>query len=222
MDLIHSSYHPVGEGPHPTVIALHGWGASALDLLGLAPHLANGQLLVLCPQGPIPVATGQASVGYGWFPISMGAPPDPEAFRHAVDALDAFLATCMRHYPITPDRLAVIGFSQGGAMAYALMEATPRRFAAVAALSTWLPPGVLDPTGPAMEPLAGLPVLVQHGASDALVPIARGRAAVDDLRQAGAAVRYREYGMGHEISAESLRDLDAFLAQTLCQTRPVA
>ena len=222
MDLIHSSYYPAGEGPHPTVIAMHGWGANALDLLGLAPHLAEGRLLVLCPQGPIRVATGQASVGYGWFPISMGAPPDPKAFRHATVALNGFVTDCMRHYPIAPDRVALLGFSQGGAMAYALAAAPPTRFAAVAALSTWLPPGVIDPTGRAVEPLAGLPVLVQHGATDTLVPIARGRDAVDRLRQAGASVRYREYGIGHEISAESLRDLDAFLAQALLEPRPVA
>jgi len=221
VDLIHSTYHPAGEGPHPTVIALHGWGANALDLLGLAPQLADGRLLVLCPQGPIPVATGPASVGYGWFPISMGAPPDPEAFRNATAALNGFVADSMQHYPIAPDRLALVGFSQGGAMVYALTAAAPARFAAVAALSTWLPPGVLDQTGRAAEPLAGLPVLVQHGATDALVPIERARDAVDQLRQAGAAVRYREYGIGHEISAESLRDLDAFLAQALFQTRPV-
>jgi len=39
MRLIHTLYEPAGEGPHPTLIAMHGFGASALDLLGLAPLL---------------------------------------------------------------------------------------------------------------------------------------------------------------------------------------
>jgi phospholipase/carboxylesterase len=168
MDLIHAAYEPEGAGPHPTVIALHGWGANALDLLGLAPHLCDGKLLVLCPQGPLDVPIGPGMNGYGWFPITMGAPPDPAAFARAVDALDAFLAAAQRRYPINPDRLAVLGFSQGGAMAYALALRHGRALAAVAALSTWYAPG-LSAMGSAS--LAGLPVLVQHGTRDELIDV---------------------------------------------------
>src|SRR6202521_4969930 len=51
MRLIHTLYEPAGEGPHPTLIAMHGYGANALDLLGLAPYIADGRFLVICPQG---------------------------------------------------------------------------------------------------------------------------------------------------------------------------
>src|SRR5258708_20338931 len=53
MRLIHTLYEPAGEGPHPTLIAMHGFGASALDLLGLAPYIADGRFLLICPQGPM-------------------------------------------------------------------------------------------------------------------------------------------------------------------------
>ena len=39
MNLLHTVYEPAGEGPHPAILALHGWGANALDLLGLAPEI---------------------------------------------------------------------------------------------------------------------------------------------------------------------------------------
>ena len=58
MDLFHTLQHPAGPGPHPTIIALHGWGANAHDLFGLAPHLLGGEALVVCPQGPIEVPQG--------------------------------------------------------------------------------------------------------------------------------------------------------------------
>lgn len=210
MDLIHAVYEPAGAGPHPALLALHGWGASALDLLGLAPHLGDGRLLVLCPQGPLEVPIGPGVSGYGWFPITMGAPPDAAAFARAVDALDAFIAAAQRRYPIAGDRLAVLGFSQGGVMAYALALRRGRALAAVAALSTWFAPGL---SGAAS--LAGLPVLVQHGTRDELIDVSRGRESVEALRAAGADVRYREYEMGHEISAASLRDLAGFLGERL-------
>ena len=68
MNLVHAIFEPQGAGPHPTLLTLHGWGANALDLLGLAPYLCGGKFLLLCPQGPLQVPLGGAGVGYGWFP----------------------------------------------------------------------------------------------------------------------------------------------------------
>ena len=45
MHLIHAIFEPRGDGPHPTILALHGRGANALDLLGLAPYLGGGASL---------------------------------------------------------------------------------------------------------------------------------------------------------------------------------
>jgi len=90
MNLLHTLYEPAGDGPHPAILALHGWGANGLDLLGLAPYLAAGRFLVLCPQGPVEVPLGPAT-GYGWFPIRVGAPPDPEAFAAGLRAVREFL-----------------------------------------------------------------------------------------------------------------------------------
>ena len=36
MEIMHTAHIPAGPGPHPTVLALHGWGANSHDLLGLA------------------------------------------------------------------------------------------------------------------------------------------------------------------------------------------
>jgi len=212
MRLVHAVHEPSGDGPHPTIVALHGWGASALDLLGLAPHL--GPFLVICPQGPVEVAIAPGMRGYGWFPLSAGAPPDRAAFEVACTQLDAFLQDAVGRYPIAADKLAVLGFSQGGVMAYALALRERQRFAALAALSTWLVAELVKGTEQSPT-LDRLPVLVQHGTSDPLIPVARGREAVEQLRAWQADVVYREYNMGHEINAASLRDLSEFLQRRL-------
>ena len=95
MNLLHTVYEPAGDGPHPTIVALHGWGANGMDLLGLAPYLAGGQFLVLCPQGRVEVPLGPM-VGYGWFPLTMGAPPDPSAFAAGVDDVQRFLDAALQ------------------------------------------------------------------------------------------------------------------------------
>ena len=58
MQLVHTVFEPEGDEPYPTVLALHGWGANAMDLLGIAPHLCSGRFLVICPQGPVEVPLG--------------------------------------------------------------------------------------------------------------------------------------------------------------------
>lgn len=213
MNLVHAVFEPAGAGPHPTLLALHGWGANAMDLLGVAPYLADGRFLVLCPQGAVSVPIGDGMEGYGWFPLSLGAPPDPAAFRAGVDSIREFLDAAERRYPIARDKLALLGFSQGGVMAYALALAEPRRFAALAALSTWMPPELASGIGSHLSDLSSLAVLVQHGTRDDLIQIERARESVEALRRLSARVVYREYEMGHELSPESLQDLSAFLAE---------
>ncbi len=212
MELLHTVYEPAGEGPHPTVIAFHGWGANAMDLLGLAPYLAGGRVLVLCPQGPVTVPLGPMD-GYGWFPLTMGGPPDAGAFADGVGAARRFIREAVLRYPVDQKHLALLGFSQGGAIAYALGLAEPEHFATMVALSTWLP-ATLAEALPAV-PRQHLPTLVHHGAQDEVIDVARGRESVELLRTLNVPVTYREFGMGHEINADSLADFSTWLQKHL-------
>lgn len=210
MQLIHAIFEPRGEGPHPTILALHGWGANAMDLLGLAPYLCHGRFLVLCPQGPLQTPIGPGAVGYGWFPVSMGGPPDVPAILAARAQLQAFLDAAMARYPIDPSKLVVLGFSQGGVMAYSLGLREPQRFAALVALSTWLPPALVEQLS-ISEAVQRLPMLIQHGSRDELIQVDRARQSVETLRQWRMPLTYREYDMGHEINGRSLTELTAWL-----------
>jgi phospholipase/carboxylesterase len=132
------------------------------------------------------------------------------AILAAREQLWAFLDTAAKRYPIDQRQLMVLGFSQGGVMAYSLGLGDPQRFAALAALSTWLPPELLDNL-PDATAVQRLPILVQHGSRDELVQVDRARQSVERLRQWRMPLTYREYEMGHEISARSLTDLSTWL-----------
>jgi phospholipase/carboxylesterase len=223
VNLLHTAHVPAGDGPFPTVLAIHGWGASAHDLLGLAPYLHGGRALVLCPQGEFTVPIGGGMAGYGWFPLLLGAPPDVAAFRRGADALRAFLDRAMETYPIDPRRLVAMGFSQGGAMAYDLVLRDPSRFAGAAALSSWFPTE-LAATIPPHSEHEGLPVLVVHGTQDQLIAIDRARESRESVRGYGVALTYREFDMGHEIRPDALRLLVQWLDDKAFapRARPVA
>jgi phospholipase/carboxylesterase len=212
VQLIHTIYEPGGDGPHPTILTLHGRGASAFDLLGLAPYLCNGKCLMICPQGPLETPIGPGSVGYAWYPMSMGGPPDIGAIRASREKLRHFLDACLRRYPIDAKKLVVLGFSQGGVMAYSLALSNPERFAGLAVLSSWLPKELI-PELFIGEAVQLLPALVQHGAQDQMIEVQRAKDSVEQLRALRVPLTYREYEMGHEIKPRSLSDLSAWLAE---------
>jgi len=58
-----------------------------------------------------------------------------------------------------------------------------------------------------------LPILIQHGNRDEMVDVGRARQSVETLRNLRVPVTYREYEMGHEINADSLGDLSAWLQE---------
>jgi phospholipase/carboxylesterase len=216
MHLMYTAHVPAGDGPFPTILALHGWGASAHDLFGLAPHLHGGEALVLCPQGPVAFEVGPGQQGYGWFPITGGGPMDPVAFVKGRDVLQAWLDHALEKFPIDPRKLAVMGFSQGGVMAFDLVLRQPERFAGLAGLSTWLPNDIAN-TIPESDALANFPVLVQHGTQDPMIPIDRAIETRERLGKMGVDLSYREYDMQHAISQESLRDLVAWMDEKVLQ-----
>ena len=210
MELLYTAHVPDGEGPFPTIVLLHGWGASAHDLLGLAPVLHGGRALVLSPQGPVgfrmDADPGQPSgtVGYGWFPLGGGRPPDPGEFARATGSVSRFIDAACALYPVDPGKLLVLGFSQGGTIAYDLALRDPKRFAGLVALSSWLPPEIVAQVEPS-EDHRNLQALVVHGSEDPMIPSERGRESRDALLKLCVTTVYREFPMGHEIRPEALR-----------------
>lgn len=215
MDLVHAAFEPVGDGPHPTILAMHGWGSNALDLMSLAPYIARGQCLMLCPQGPVEVEIGAVN-GYGWYELRMGAPPDMEAMGRAADRLMRFVEAAIECYPVDRRKLVVMGFSQGGVMAYNLAVRHPDRFAALAALSTWFPEELAEHAGN-RDALAQLPALLQHGRADDMIDIGKARQSVERLRALKLPLTYREYECAHEITVDAIRDLSTFLMEKVIQ-----
>lgn len=216
MELLHTAHVPAGPGPFPTILALHGFGASAHDLLGIAPIVnqvvPGDDVLFLCPQGPIELEPAPGQRGYAWFPLSGGGEIEPPALVGARGVLEAFVEDALEMYPVDPERLVVMGFSQGGVMAYDLALGRPERFRALVALSSWLPDLVVESLQPD-EARSALTTLLIHGTEDPMIAIENGRESKQKLEGLGVQPAWGEYEMGHEINQDALRDLLGWLAQ---------
>ena len=214
MQLAHTIYQPPGAGPHPTIFTLHGRGANAFDLLGLAPFLCGGKFLIICPQGPLETPISPDQVGYAWYSMSLGGAPDVKGMLSSQKQLQSVLDDCITRYPVDTKKLLVLGFSQGGVMAYSLALAHPERFAALVALSSWLPPELV-PHLNVSDKVRTLPTLVHHGRQDQTIESERAQRSVEILRGMKMVPTFREYEMGHEIRPRSLLDLSAWLQEKI-------
>ncbi|MDJ0789903.1 MAG: dienelactone hydrolase family protein [Myxococcota bacterium] len=214
MDLLYTAHVPPGDGPHPTILALHGFGASAHDLLGLAPVLHGGGALVLCPQGPLAFEIAKGMLGFGWAMPQAEGTPDPgiAEYERSADLVRGFLAAAKERYPIDPRKVVPMGFSQGGVLAYDLVLRNPQDFAGLIALSSWLP-AQIDEAIPAQEGLDDFPALVIHGSDDPMIPIERGQESRERLMKRGLNVAFREYPMGHEIGPDGMREIVTWIEE---------
>lgn len=196
---------PVGPGPHPLILMLHGWTGDENAMWVFASRLPEDALLI-APRGLYETPLG----GYGWHPHNPKAWPWVDEFQPAMDALLELLVD--RNLPaVDMSQLRFVGFSQGAALAFTFALYYPWRVRSLAGLSGFLPDGALALTRD--QPLKGKSVFLAHGASDEIVPVGRAREAVKLLGQAGAKVTYCEDDVGHKLSLSCYQGLQAFFVR---------
>jgi phospholipase/carboxylesterase len=193
---------------YPTILALHGRGSSEHDLIGLAPHLPGG-LLWISPRAPLTLGPGS----YEWYRVRVIGMPDPAQVLAALETIDQFVQDVLAAYPVDPQKLYLLGFSQGSllSMCYALTH--PSRLAGVIAQSGYLPPGVdleVDEAG-----VRGKPFILTHGVQDTMLPVEWARSTRDRLQGLGVDLEYHEFPMGHNVSMESLEVIGQWLERQL-------
>lgn len=202
-----------GGPPASMVVLLHGYGSNGDDLIGLVPYWREAlpRTLFLAPHAPQP-CPGTAH-GRQWWPLTSLAPEARAAgVRVSAPALNRFIDHHMAAAGLGPDRLALVGFSQGTMMALHVAPRRPHPIAGVVGYSGML----ADPEALATETVSRPPVLLVHGDADQVLPVAALGEAETRLKQLGFDVRsHVSAGLGHSVDATGL-DLGAtFLAERL-------
>ncbi|MDQ3043853.1 MAG: alpha/beta hydrolase [Chloroflexota bacterium] len=209
LELVHRVLPPRAGNPGkaPTLLLIHGRGADQFDLLSLADQL-DPRLLVLSVRAPFPLGPG-----YHWYDLTEIGEPEPHSFATSFASLRRFITTAVASHNIDPNRVFLLGFSQGAVMSSAVLLTEPSTSAGTVLLSGYLPLR----SGLAIDEAAlrGQPVFLAHGACDSVIPVEFGRESRHYLTKVGADLTYREYPIAHQIGAVELADISRWLTNRI-------
>jgi predicted esterase len=186
------------------MILAHGRGASAEDILMLTSHFLVPGFAFLAPQ----------AAGNVWYPNPFSAPVESnEPWLSSALAGLGFLVDYAAQAGIPPERVILLGFSQGASLSMEFTARHARRYGGLAGLSGSL-------IGPDDAPrdypgsLDGTPVFL--GCSDVDPFVAKGRVVESSevLMKLGARVTLRLYpGLDHSVSADEIRVVQEMMRQ---------
>ncbi|ATN33841.1 phospholipase [Rhizobium sp. ACO-34A] len=194
------------------VIFLHGVGSNGADLAALAPAMAPALPGVAfeSPDGSQPC---DFNSGYQWFSVAGVTPENrAERIRAARGAFDAVVSESIKKHGFSDrlDRVAFVGFSQGTIMALDALVSGRWPVGAIVGFSGRLA------TNDIAETVPSVPVLLQHGTMDSVIPVGETQDAEKRLKALGVPVETLIVpGLGHSISAPGLDRASAFLAEHL-------
>lgn len=202
------------------VIWLHGLGADRSDFEPVArmlqPQLPTTRFIL--PQAPTQAVTINGGFAMpSWYDILSISPGKRSINSEQLETSTQQLISLMeqqRDSGISPERLILAGFSQGGAV---VLHTAFLRWndvlGGVMAMSTYAP--TFEQVD-ALSPLqARTPTLCMHGTHDPMVPLMMGQAVQQQLEKWGVPVTWHDYPMEHEVCQQQIADIGTWLSKNL-------
>lgn len=200
---------------YPLLVALHGMGMSAEEFVEILTPLRELPIAVFVPDGVYPFeirAGGSLRIGRGWY-LYTG---DEERFVRSMQKsgrhLNSLVNAVTRDHGLDPERMALLGFSQGGYFAGYHGIRYAKRYRGLSVIGARVKDEVLEKE---MRKAKDLSVLLQHGRKDRAVPLRLAEQSLKALEGAGVPVELKTYDCGHSVTRRQLTDTRAWLKKVL-------
>lgn len=211
-------HNPSNKSIDKSVIWLHGLGASGHDFEPVVPELGlDPQLAVrfVFPHAPrIPVTVNGGMVMPAWYDIlemSLDRKVDVVQIEKSAAAIRDLIQREIEQ-GVNPENIVIAGFSQGGAVAYQTALTYPQRLAGLLTLSTYL---AVEDTSNYTAINKDLPIKIDHGTQDPVVPIVLGQRANETLTNQGYQVDFNTYPMAHQVCLPQIKAIGQWLNKVL-------
>jgi len=196
---------------NPLLLLLHGYGSNEEDLFSFATELPDDYFIVSA-RAPFDLMYGS----YAWYAINFDA--DENKFsdigqaRASRDIIANFVDELVATYTIDADNVALIGFSQGAILGYAVALSYPEKIQRLVAMSGYLN------TEMAVDDFkennwSALKIFASHGTVDQVIPVEWARKSIPVLESLGIEIIYKEYPVGHGVAPQNFFDFKNWLLQ---------
>ena len=177
------------------LILIHGRGADAEDIAGLASYLPSQGLAVLAPEAQ----------GHTWYPQRFFVPlQENEPWLSSGLELIDKLVSDIHAAGIPHERIGIAGFSQGGCLALEYALRNPRRYGFIAGMSSALIGPLKTPR--AKADLQGTPVLIACAENDAHIPLPFVEESAEILATSGTDLTKQIFrGYDHTVFPEEIQ-----------------
>jgi len=192
------------------VVVVHGRGASAEDILGLAEEFDLPALAYLAPE----------AAGHTWYPYSFLAPIEQN--QPWLDSALNLLKTIVEQASaagLPLHKIAFAGFSQGACLTTEFVARNPARYGGLVAFTG----GLIGPPGTQFNysgELSGMPCFLGAGDPDPHVPWKRVEESASALSALGGGVTLRRYpGLPHTINHDEIQQAKQILSRLVATGR---
>lgn len=196
------------------VIWLHGLGANGHDFVPVVPKLGLSDeigIRFIFPHAPsIAVTVNGGYVMPAWYDIlemSLDRKVDIAQIKASSERINDLIDEQIR-LGIPSENIIIAGFSQGGAVAYHNALTNSRPLAGLLALSTYL---ATEDEINKININQSLPVKIDHGDYDDIVPSVLAVRANEKLTTLGLSPEFKRYGMGHQVCMEQIGDIGRWI-----------
>jgi predicted esterase len=192
------------EQAHAAVILVHGRGATAESMPPLAEQFGRSDLAYIAPQ----------AAANTWYPYPFLAPlAANEPWLSSALALLGALVAELGEKGFPPERIGLLGFSQGACLSSEFVARNARRYGFLAVLTG----GLIGPPGTPRDypgSLAGTPVFMGCSDIDPHIPLERFEETAEVMQRLGGTVDKRIYpGMGHTVNDDEITAVKALTRQ---------
>ena len=218
LDCVITEHNPAQKDIDRAVIWLHGLGASGHDFepvvpqLGLSDNMAVRFVFPHAPKRAVTVNGGM--VMPAWYDIlemSIERKVDVAQIEASSQQIQDLIRREIER-GVAPEHIVIAGFSQGGAVAYHVALGYPERLAGLMTLSTYLATNDNIDYSAANK---DMPILIEHGSHDPVVPVILGEQANQLLSDKGYNVTYRTYPMAHQVCMPQIQNIGKWLNSVL-------
>lgn len=201
-----------------SVIWLHGLGADGHDFAPLVPELRLPEALsvrFIFPHAPqIPVTINAGYIMPAWYDIlemNLERKVDEAQLVASAKAVQKLIERELAR-GVASEKIILVGFSQGGAVAYHAGLTYEKSLAGLLILSSYFATYASASIHPANQ---HTPVLIQHGSRDPIVNETLGQRAYRYLQDRGGNVSYESYAMEHTVCMEQIESMSRWIQSVL-------